>query len=115
MKELEYFENKIKTIIEKNEINNLYVFAETILEQVNLYGMEEIEKKYKLEKEDLFYLEIYVDALTIGDFDKDVFREFQLEKMSKYDETSLIEAIKHAENKFSKFIIKDNLNDTISG
>lgn len=33
MKELQYFEDKIKDILEKNEINNLYVFADSILEQ----------------------------------------------------------------------------------
>lgn len=33
MKELQYFEDKIKDILKKNEINNLYVFADSILEQ----------------------------------------------------------------------------------
>lgn len=33
MKELQYFEDKIKDILEKNAINNLYVFADSILEQ----------------------------------------------------------------------------------
>jgi hypothetical protein len=28
MKKLQHFEDKIKDILEKNEINNLYVFAE---------------------------------------------------------------------------------------
>lgn len=33
MKELQYYEDKIKDILEKNEINNLYVFSDSILEQ----------------------------------------------------------------------------------
>ena len=73
---------------------------------------EQIEIDEKLKRR----LEIMCDyALTIGDFDKDVFREFKLEKLSKYDEISLIDAIKHAENKYSNFRINDNLNETING
>ena len=44
MKELQYFEDKIKDILEKNEINNLYVFADSILEQEKKYGTEEVIK-----------------------------------------------------------------------
>ena len=66
MKELQYFEDRIKDILEKNNINNLYVFADSILEQEKKYGTEEVIKKYNLNIDDLFYLKVYTDALKIG-------------------------------------------------
>ena len=102
MKELQYFEDKIKDILEKNEINNLYVFADSILEQEKKYGTEEVIKKYNLNIDDLFYLKVYTDALKIGDFDKDVFKEFNLDKLSELEEKSLNEYLKQSIEKHSK-------------
>lgn len=99
MKELLYFEKKIKDILEKNEINNLYVFANSILEQEEKYGTEQIIKEYNLNIDDLFYLKVYTDALKIGDFDKDVFKEFNLEKLSELEEQSLNEYLKKSVEK----------------
>ena len=116
MKELEFFETKIANIINKNEINNFYLFAETILEQEKKYGSEEIMKKFNLDNDDLFCLKIYSDALKIGDFNKDVFKEFNLEKISELDEISLNDCIKKAQEKYEQlnYNNQSNLIDSIN-
>ena len=102
MKELQYFENKISNIIEKNEINNFYLFAETILDYEKKYGTEEVLNNFKIDKEELFYLKIYADAMKIGDFDKDIFKDFNLKKLSEIDEISLKESLKKLEDKYQE-------------
>ena len=114
MKELQYFEDKIKDILEKNEINNLYVFADSILEQEKKYGTEEVIKKYNLNIDELFYLKVYTDALKIGDFDKDVFKEFNLDKLSELEEKSLNEYLKQSIEKHSNLQVHENLKDELN-
>lgn len=114
MKELQYFEDKIKDILKKNEINNLYVFADSILEQEKKYGTDEIIKKYNLNINDLFYLKVYTDALKIGDFDKDVFKEFNLDKLSELEEKSLNEHLKSSIEKHSNLQVYENLKDELN-
>lgn len=114
MKELKYFEDKIKDILEKNEINNLYVFADCILEQEKKYGTDEIIRKYNLNIDDLFYLKVYTDALKIGDFDKDVFKEFNLEKLSELEEKSLNEYLKKSIERHSNLQFYENLKDELN-
>lgn len=114
MKELYYFEEKIKEILEKNGINNLYVFADSILEQEKKYGAEEIIKKYNLSIDDLFYLKVYADTLKIGDFNKDVFKEFNLEKLSEFEEKSLNEYLKKSVGNHNDFQTYGSLNDSLN-
>lgn len=114
MKELEYFEEKIKNIIKKNEINNFYVFAESILEQEKQYGANEIIKKYNLDEDDLFYLKVYTDALKIGDFTKDVFKEFNLEKLSEIEEKSLNDSLQKSIEKYNNTPQFDRLIDSLN-
>lgn len=114
MKELEYFEEKIKNIIDKNDINNFYVFAESILEQENKYGEDEIKQKYNLDEDDLFYLKVYTDALKIGDFTKDVFKEFNLEKLSQIEEKSLNDSLQKSIEKYNNTPQYDRLIDSLN-
>ena len=114
MKELQYFEDRIKDILEKNNINNLYVFADSILEQEKKYGTEEVIKKYNLNIDDLFYLKVYTDALKIGEFDKDVFKEFNLEKLSELEEKSLNEYLKNSIEKHSNLEYYENLKNELN-
>lgn len=114
MKELEYFEEKIKNIIDKNEINNFYVFAESILEQENKYGEDEIKQKYNLDEDDLFYLKVYTDALKIGDFTKDVFKDFNLEKLSQIEEKSLNDSLQKSIEKYNNTPQFDRLIDSLN-
>lgn len=114
MKELEYFEEKIKNIIDKNEINNFYVFAESILEQENKYGEDEIKQKYNLDEDDLFYLKVYTDALKIGDFTKDVFKDFNLEKLSQIEEKSLNDSLQKSIEKYNNTPQYDRLIDSLN-
>lgn len=102
MKELEYFENKISSIIEKNEINNFYLFAETILDYEKKYGTKELIENFNIDEEELFYLKVYTDAMKIGDFNKDIFKDFNLKKLSEVDEKSLSESLKKFQNEHTQ-------------
>lgn len=90
MKELSFFEEKISNIKMKNKINDFYVFAEAILDEVKKNGTSEITKKFNIDIEDLFYLKVYCDAIKIGDFSKDSFKDFKIEKQAQLNEKPIL-------------------------
>lgn len=112
MKELAYFEEKISNIQKNNEINNFYLFSQTILDYAEKYGLQQVLKKFNITEEDMFFIKTYSDAIKIGDFDKDTFKDFNLDRISEIKEDDLNESIKKFDTKYNNN--SSNLFDMIN-
>lgn len=112
MKELEFFEEKISNIQKNNEINNFYLFSQNILYYAEKYGLQKVLKKFNITEEDMFFIKTYSDAIKIGDFDKDTFKDFNLDIISEIKEDDLDESIKKFDTKYNNN--SSNLFDMIN-
>ena len=90
---LKEIEGRIKDIIVFNQVNLFYVFAEALIDQVDVFGEEKILQKYNITSEDLINLKTYVNTIKMGDFSNDTFKDVDLDKITYTDDVSLLEVL----------------------
>lgn len=87
-KGMEYFEEQIKLIKKKNNIDDFYLFAQTILDYEKQYGLDKVLENFKIDNEDLFFLKVYSDAIKIIDDKDNSLINFNLNVIYNQDEIS---------------------------
>lgn len=85
---MEYFEEQIKSIKQKNNIDDFYLFAQTILDYEKQYGLDKVLENFKIDEEDLFFLKVYSDAIKIIDDKDNNLKNFNLNVVSNIDDIS---------------------------
>lgn len=87
-KGMEYFEEQIKSIKQKNNIDDFYLFAQTILDYEKQYGLEKVLENFIIDEEDLFFLKVYSDAIKIIDDKDNNLKNFNFNVISNQDDIS---------------------------